>query len=275
MVAVCGSHYPSRWGRNTNPSCQCLNSSTRSLVISAGILALTSFEATLFIDVITAVIGIGITFFIPVPELTTYTEEEGSTFQGIKEGFLYVKQYVFIRDMLVYLFIVLFLTSSFAFLTPLMVNRSFGEEVWRLSASEMVYSIGAAAGGFLIAMWSGFKNRMLTSLVGCAGYGLFIIGLGCSTVFWVYLMFHLLLGLSTSIFNIPLTVLLQEKVEPTMQGRIFSLLQVSYSTALPLGMVVFGPLADVIQIESIFIIVGFLVYAITIYKPIRKRSNIE
>ena len=49
-------------------------------------------------------------------------------------------------------------------------------------------------------------------------------------------------------------VLLQETVEPQMQGRVFGLVQIVSSSALPLGMAIFGPLADVVSVEWLLII---------------------
>ena len=54
-------------------------------------------------------------------------------------------------------------------------------------------------------------------------------------------------------FNTPVTVLLQEKVEPSMQGRMFSLVQIANSCALPLGMIIFGPLSDMFSVEILLI----------------------
>lgn len=53
-------------------------------------------------------------------------------------------------------------------------------------------------------------------------------------------------------------VLLQETVEPQMQGRVFGLVQIVSSSAVPLGMAIFGPLADVVSVEWLLIITGIL-----------------
>ncbi len=71
-----------------------------------------------------------------------------------------------------------------------MVTRSFGAEMWRLTASEMTFSAGAAAGGVLIATWGGFRNRMHTTALACALYGLLMIGLGIAPIFIMYLVFN-------------------------------------------------------------------------------------
>lgn len=143
-----------------------VNSSISSLMMflapAAGgvILSISTIETAFFIDVITAIIGIGIMFTIVVPAHTKLGEVQKSNVQDIKEGFKYLKDHTFIKQLLINLFIVMILISPSAFLTSLMVSRSFGVEVWRLTVSEMTFSAGALVGGVLIASWGGFKNRM-------------------------------------------------------------------------------------------------------------------
>ncbi len=245
-----------------------------SPAVSGAILSFTTIEATFFIDVITAIIGISITLFIPIATLAKICTEEKSQIQSIKEGFIYLKENGFIKYLLIFISVVLILISPSAFLTPLMVSRSFGEEVWRLSASEMTFSAGAAAGGILIAAWGGFRNRMHTTVLACSGYGLLMIGLGLSSIFLVYLICNFLIGITMPVFNAPITVLLQEKVEPSMQGRMFSLLQVSTSCALPFGMMIFGPMADFVRVETILVGAGILVCGCAIYAFFNKRFSI-
>lgn len=248
-----------------------VNSSISSLMMflapAAGgvILSISSIETAFFIDVITAIIGIGMMCIIVVPVHAKLEEVQKSNVQDIKEGFKYLKDHVFIKQLLIYLFVVMILISPAAFLPPLMVSRSFGPEVWRLTASEMTFSAGALVGGILIASWGGFKSRMNTNILACVLYGLLMVGLGVAPMFAMYLLFNLLIGITMPCFNAPLTVLLQQNVDPDMQGRVFSLVQVTNSCALPFGMVLFGPLADSVQVETIFVLAGVAVIICALY----------
>jgi len=47
--------------------------------------------------------------------------------------------------------------------------------------------------------------------------------------------------------------MLQEKTDGSMQGRLFGLLNTMYAGFLPMGMAIFGPLADRIPLEWIMI----------------------
>ncbi|HDR7950525.1 MULTISPECIES: MFS transporter [Bacillus cereus group] len=257
-----------------------INSSITSLImflspaVSAVILSVTSIETTFFIDVITAIIGISIMFIIQVEGHANVGVKQKSNLQGIKEGFAYLKENVCMKRLLVLLIIIMILISPAAFLTPLMVTRSFGAEMWRLTASEMTFSAGAAAGGVLIAAWGGFRNRMHTTALACALYGLLMVGLGIAPVFIMYLVFNFLIGITMPCFNTPVTVLLQEKVDPVMHGRMFSLVQIANSCALPLGMIIFGPLADVFSVEVLLIYAGIFVLFCAMYIVLSRKFEV-
>ncbi|MCU5179996.1 MULTISPECIES: MFS transporter [Bacillus] len=257
-----------------------INSSITSLImflspaVSAVILSVTSIETTFFIDVITAIIGISIMFIIQVEGHVNVGGKQKSNLQGIKEGFAYLKENVCMKRLLVLLIIIMILISPAAFLTPLMVTRSFGAEMWRLTASEMTFSAGAAAGGVLIAVWGGFRNRMHTTALACALYGLLMVGLGIAPVFIMYLVFNFLIGITMPCFNTPVTVLLQEKVDPVMHGRMFSLVQIANSCALPLGMIIFGPLADVFSVEVLLIYAGIFVLFCAMYVVLSRKFEV-
>ncbi|MFT0560891.1 MFS transporter [Bacillus cereus] len=248
-----------------------INSSITSLIM---FLSIASIETTFFIDVITAMIGISIMLIIQVEGHVNAENKQKSNLQGIKEGFSYLKENVFIKRLIVLLIIIMILISPAAFLTPLMVTRSFGAEMWRLTASEMTFSAGAAAGGVLIAAWGGFRNRMHTTALACALYGLLMIGLGIAPIFIMYLVFNFLIGITMPCFNTPVTVLLQEKVEPSMHGRMFSLVQIANSCALPLGMIIFGPLSDMFSVEILLIYAGIFVLFCAMYIVLSKRFEV-
>lgn len=246
-----------------------INSTLSSMIlflspaVSGVVLSLLSIEAALFIDVITAIIGIGLTATVRVV-YPIERETKKSTITEITAGFSYLKKHSMLSRLLVSQFVVFFLISPSVFLTPLMVARNFGAEVWRLTASEMTYSLGMVLGGILITWWGGFKNRIHTILFAGAVYGAIMLGLGLAPVFLLYLILNVLIGVISPCYNTPLTVLLQEKVAASMQGRIFSLMQISTSCAFPLGMIFFGPLADFVSIKLLLVICGILVTGVSV-----------
>lgn len=245
----------------------CIQSTLSSLTmflspaLSGAILSAAPIETTFFLDVVTAVVGVGITATIPIPRLVRHAPGQ-SALADIRAGFAYLKGNAFVRRLLRFQLTVLFLISPSAFLTPLMVSRTFGPEVWRLTASEMVYSLGMVLGGALIAAWGGCRERLRTTALAGAFYGALMIAMGLSPIFPAYLLFNCLIGLTAPCYNAPITVSIQERVEPEMHGRVFSLMQISTSCALPLGMAVFGPLADLVPVQALLLACGCAVAAV-------------
>lgn len=117
-----------------------------SPAISGAILSIATLEATLFIDIFTALVGVSITSTVPVKPLNIEVRMTKSHFTEMKEGAVYLKNHTFMSRLLIFQLLILFLISPSAFLTPLMVSRTFGTEVWRLTMSEMTYSFGMIIG---------------------------------------------------------------------------------------------------------------------------------
>lgn len=59
-----------------------------------------------------------------------------------------------------------------------------------------------------------------------------------------------LIGIVIPLLNTPSMVIIQRKVDPHFMGRVMSVLTIVSSSMNPLGMLVFGPLADVVSIKT-------------------------
>jgi DHA3 family macrolide efflux protein-like MFS transporter len=238
--------------------------------ISGAMMAFAPLETLFFLDVITALIGISIVLFlVKIPEKETLvpemTEHKGTAyFHDLKEGMKYIGKHGYVLRMIILSAVFLFFFAPAALLTPLQVTRNFGNDVWRLSAIEITFSIGMMAGGVLIGVWGGFKNRIYTMTLSCALCGLLAAGLGLAPNFLLYLVIMALLGISLPLWNAPSMVLLQTTVEPAFMGRVLSVFTMVSSTMMPLGMVVFGPVADIVSINSLLVGTGIVVVLLCI-----------
>jgi DHA3 family macrolide efflux protein-like MFS transporter len=92
--------------------------------------------------------------------------------------------------------------------------------------------------------------------------GLGTLALGVVSGFWVYLFFMAIIGLVMPAFNTPFTVLLQQKVEADFLGRVFGVLGMISSIMMPMGMLVFGPVSDIIRIEYLLIGTGIMMVVV-------------
>lgn len=192
-------------------------------------------------------------------------KQEVSYFSDFKQGIRYVNNHAFLKQFFLFFAAFFVLMAPAAFLTPLQVTRSFGDDVWRLTAIEIAFSVGMMIGGGVIAAWGGFQNRIKTLGLASVIMGVCTLALGLVPIFWLYLGFMGLFGVAMPIFNTSATVLLQEKVEEEYLGRVFGVMGMISTSMMPLGMLVFGPLADWISVEWLLIGTGIFIVILAIF----------
>ncbi len=241
-----------------------LNSSLQSALmlispaVAGVLLSVTSIKLIFFIDIITAAIAISILLLALRIESHKKARSKQSTsyFRDLIDGLRYIKNHPYLVSLFSYFTALYFLISPAAFLTPLQTTRVFGADIWRLTAIELVFSVGMTAGGALIAVWGGFRNRVRTIAASTLLMAFCSIALGLAPWFWLYLTVMTVFGIALPFLNTPGTVMLQEHVDGDYLGRTFSILSMLSSSVMPLSMLIFGPLADQIDIDILLIVSG-------------------
>lgn len=228
-------------------------------VVSGGLMSLSRLEAIFFIDVVTAAMAVSLLLALRVPPHQKAAEEQKTGYlDDLKLGLGYIRGNRTIRTLFTFFAFVFFLVVPVAFLSPLMVTRTFGNEVWRLTANEVTFFGGSIVGGVIMTAWGGFKNRFRTVGLACIAWAVMFTALGLSKDFNLYLLFMFLSGIPMPFFGASTTTLLQEIVAPDMQGRVFGVQQLIMSTVMPAGMLIFGPIADVVSIETLLVLTSAL-----------------
>jgi MFS transporter, DHA3 family, macrolide efflux protein len=223
-----------------------------------------------FIDVVTALIGIVFLAFVAVPTLASIAEKTTSYRTDLVAGMRYIWTHRTVRWLLGVFAIIFLLTVAPSFITPLMVARTFGSEVWMLTVLEVAFSVGMLIGGVLVSTLLAKRSRIGLIVVSTFGFAVFTIGLGFSPDLWIFYGFMFLVGLFVPLFSTPFMTLIQETVEPEMHGRVFSYVGIVMALATPIGMSVFGPLADVVSVQSLLVAAGIVmifVFVIALVLP--------
>ncbi|HML69162.1 MAG TPA: MFS transporter [Clostridia bacterium] len=223
---------------------------------AGAILTAGSLRSTLFIDIATAAVGIGLLSCILLPKQQTQAEEQPCVVSDVKDGLRYLKKETFLAKLMLLYGLFILLSVPGGFLAALLVTRVYGGTYWNLTIVELVGFAGMAVGGLLLGTWGGFSNRAKTLLLGIGLCGLLTIGLGAVQNFIVYLAIMLLLGVAIIAAQTALTTLIQERADAAMQGRMFGLTSTMYSGFLLIGMSVFGPLADKVSLPLLMILTG-------------------
>ena len=226
-------------------------------VVAAAVYASFSIVSIFFVDVVTAIIGVGMLALIKVPSLDRVkSDEKPSYFADLKDGLNYIFTHDLVRWVMVVFAVVFLLAVAPSNLSPLFIARNFGTEVWKLTVAEVTFSLGMALGGALLALFAKKVNRIAMIIGVSIFFGFVTIGMGLSTNLIVFCILFFVIGVAVPSFYTSAMTMLQETVEPERQGRVFGFVGIVIALAMPVGMAVLGPLADVIAIETLFIICG-------------------
>ena len=230
---------------------------------AAVVLTISTVRSTFLIDIVTAVVGIAVLSGILIPKQEKMLRIK-SVLAEVKVGVRYVHTCVVVRKALFVYGLFVFLTVPAGYLSGLLVSRVFGDTYWYLTAVELVGFGGMMLGGLLMSFWGGFRNRSLTLQAGLGLFGVMAISMAISHNFTFYLISMALYGVALTTVQTTITTILQESAEHSMQGRVFGLMSSLYASFYPMGMVLFGPLADIISIHDIMVFSGVVLIIVAL-----------
>jgi DHA3 family macrolide efflux protein-like MFS transporter len=259
-----------------------INSSVQSSLLiigpvaAAGIYSTMSLAAILFVDVVTAVIGLSLLATIAVPTLSrAASDDKPSYFTDLREGLKYIFSNDLVRWVMVIYSIVFLLIVAPSNLSPLMLVRTFGSDVWLLTILELAFGVGMVAGGALMAIFASKVDRLGMMVGTSILFGVLATVMGFTTNLILFYTLFFLIGLAVPAFSTSSMTLLQETVEPERQGRVFGFVGIVMAVAMPVGMAVLGPLADIVSVEILLIITGVatvVIAVVAILLPAGKRA---
>ena len=256
-----------------------LNATVQSIVqfaapaVAGAVLSIGTFRATLFIDILTALVGIGLLSCVLLPKQEA-SNENVSVFSEIKAGIRYSFSDKLIGKILIAYGLYILLCVPAGFMAALLVSRVYGDVYWYLTAVELVGFAGMALGGVLMGVWGGFKSRIKTFALGLFVLSLMTIGMGISPYFILYLVLMFVYSIALTMIQTATTTIIQEKADSSMQGRVFGLMGAMYSGFLPVGMAIFGPLADVMPLQWIIVGSGIALVLVTGYLQVKSKLNL-
>jgi len=251
-----------------------MNATMQSIVqfvapaVAGTVLSIGTFRSTLFIDILTALIGIGLLSCVLLPKQEALNENV-SVFAEIKKGISYAFSDKVIGKILIVYGLFILLSVPAGFMAALLVSRVYGDVYWYLTAVELVGFAGMALGGVLMGAWSGFKSRVKTFAFGLLILSIMTIGMGVSPYFILYLVMMFVYSIALTMIQTATTTIIQEKAESSMLGRVFGLMGAMYSGFLPVGMAIFGPLADMLPLQGIMVGSGIALVLVTAYLQVK------
>ncbi|MFJ8090715.1 MFS transporter [Lysinibacillus sp. NPDC095746] len=200
------------------------------------------------------------------PEATINNKHRTSTKLELKEGFKYVWNMPFLKNLIIILIII-----NFFFFGPLMIgipllvnNVLFGEAI-DLSMLQGSYEIGMLVGAILIGMLNVTKRKGLVILILISLLGIALAALGQINSVWQGVILLLVMGIFSSVINVLLISSIQEKSHEDKIGRVMSIVNASSNGLVPLSYA-FVSLSLFINfsISHMMLFCGFLIWIISI-----------
>lgn len=216
--------------------------------ILAGVfIGFIGIEGIIWIDLITFGIAMITLMMVFIPSLTKHPDQkEQSILSDIRFGIQYLKD----RKGLLYLMFIFSLINLIAAMTyfgilPAMILARTNHNELSLAWVQAALGVGGVVGSIIVSIY-GLPSKKVWTIV-LSGIGSFLLGdilmgLGQTVIVWCIAAFM------TSVF-LPIlmgaeTTLWQIKVDPKLQGRIFSLKSMIQLSMMPLGFLLGGYLAD-------------------------------
>jgi len=233
--------------------------------VAAVLLTWMSLGWILLLDVCTALIGIGFTLAVPIPRLARRDDAHAAEHRGarayvheIRLAWDGVRHHAGLLRIMVLLAAMSVVVFPLAQMTPVFVVHLFGNEQWMLAAVEITWSVGMVVGGLVMAAWGGPRNRMTLVVAACGAWCLSAAAMGVSPNVWVFCVVMVVFGGSVPFGNTAAVTALQENVPPALLGRIMGIVTVILAISGPVGIAVYGPLADHVSLRVLCLVAAVL-----------------
>lgn len=221
-----------------------------ALILSTG-----SLSAALAADVLTAAAGMALLSRIRLPKEKN-VQLTPSFLADLGRGTRYAFAERPVRSLLIFYSLFVFFTVPAGYLSVLLVRRVYGDTYWHLTAVELSGFGGMTVGGVIMSLLGGFKGHRTMLSVALAMFGAMAACMGLIPAFPVYLLLMFLFGVALTAVQTTITTMLQRYTVSAMQGRVFGLMSALYAICYPVGMALFGSLADRFSLSGIMIFSG-------------------
>lgn len=239
---------------------------------------LVSLEAFLLVHLVAYILAVGLEATMNFRLYTKLIEDKASEvkesmLQNMKAGITYLRKHqvlsiiVWVSLLMNFLFAAFQVGFSFMLIDKLEVKSA------HFGFTEGAFPVGMLLMAFLLsirkqirfplqtAKWSLLVNGILFSATTIPLFVTFSYNI----MVGYYLILMLLMGITITLCNTPMGVLLQQTIDEAYKGRVFGLIETMAMGLMPLGMVLFGFLFDAIAPERVMLTCGLLLIAIVIY----------
>jgi MFS family permease len=131
----------------------------------------------------------------------------------------------------------------------------------------------ASAGGLLGALLAGLwrvKRRGILLLAACVIISLCVGSVGLWRPLWAIAASFFLMAISAGLANVQIAAWLQQRVEPAVRGRVFSVLMLASFGLMPVSLAVAGFLVA-LSLKVMFMIAGGAMLTVTVFGALHRQ----
>jgi MFS transporter, DHA3 family, macrolide efflux protein len=213
--------------------------------LAAALLAVFSIGSILLVDALSYLVAVGTVFLVAFPAAPAAAPGGPPERRAWLAGFRYIGHRPGLIGLRAILFMIgLIAAISYIVLTPMVLART-GDDEAQLGAILSIGAIGGVVGGVAVGALPSPRRVMPWLLLGVLGFsvvGRLPLGVPQAPLLWSLAWFAS--WLAVPFMESYSQSILQRKVPPAVQGRVFAATQMIDNLAIPLGFGLAGPLAD-------------------------------
>ena len=220
---------------------------------------------------------VSIVLIIPIkPTQLNYSKSNGqrqSYTSDILDGWRYIRSNEIVLILLAVGLITVLFGMPYNMLLPVYTTNVLDVGPEALGTLMSITGVGALIASLAMASLGHFKSKGLLLISCTIFFGIGIIGLGASTVFWAAIIMMLPIGVGqTSRMALNNTMIMIHS-KPEMHGRVMSVLMMEFGV-MPLGSMPIAAIADYIGVDKALMISGAIVVLLGVFlgiKPVMRK----
>ncbi|QPC82412.1 MFS transporter [Phototrophicus methaneseepsis] len=201
---------------------------------------------TLVFDLLTFFVAFAVILMVHIPRPRKSQEAsqyERSMLADMTTGFRYLWQRQPLLWAVLFVSLLNFLVSGAGVLfTPYILARTGSEQQLGILLSLM--DLGMLAGGIVMSAWGGTRPRIHTAMISAIFLCIFLMLAGLAQSFPALIIISTIILFPNMFTNAAFMSIMQTKIAPDMQGRVFASLQQVSTLLIPIAYLIVGPLAD-------------------------------
>ncbi|MGI6664709.1 MAG: MFS transporter [Christensenellaceae bacterium] len=243
-------------------------------VLGAVLMGILPIASIMLIDIVGAVFAIICLCFVTIPNIPQ-SDEKPQLLADMKQGLAAMRENRPLMVIFWPMVLMSILYMPLGSLFPLLVRTHFLGEALHNSIAEFAFSGGLLLSSLVIGIWGGMKKRFLMASLSVALLGIasLISGILPPTQlgFWIFTICCFFMGSSGTFMNVPTMSYTQETIAPEMMGKVFSLMMAAMTLSMPIGLLVAGPLSEIIGVDKWFFWSGVALILTAVFCRIRTK----